>query len=74
MHMRVCDLLARSILLMFVRVCDPQCAVSQPLTGVEALADLFAICLDYESTANGAMAQFNGNIASCWREVFYPCS
>lgn len=36
--------------------------------GGDQLADLFAMGLDYESTANGASAQYNGNIAAMhWR-------
>jgi RHS repeat-associated protein len=38
------------------------------LQGGDQLADLFNMGLDYESTANGATAQFNGNIAAMqWR-------
>jgi RHS repeat-associated protein len=38
------------------------------LQGGDQLADLFNMSLDYESTANGATAQFNGNIAAMqWR-------
>jgi len=34
----------------------------------EPIADLFSMGLDYESTANGAAAQYNGNIAAIqWR-------
>ena len=38
------------------------------IVGNDNLADLFALRLDYESTANGASPQYNGNIAaSDWR-------
>jgi RHS repeat-associated protein len=43
-------------------------AASCALQGGDQLADLFNMGLDYESTANGATAQFNGNIAAMqWR-------
>ncbi len=38
------------------------------LAGNDNLVDLFSLGLDYESTANGASPQYNGNIASMqWR-------
>ena len=38
------------------------------LQGGDQLADLFSMSLDYESTANGATPQYNGNIAAVqWR-------
>lgn len=44
---------------------DPTSCVTQ---GGDQLADLFIMGLDYESTANGATAQYNGNISAMqWR-------
>lgn len=43
---------------------DMSCSIQ----GGDLLADLFSMSLDYESTANGASPQYNGNIASMqWR-------
>jgi len=40
----------------------------------DQLADLFSMSLDYESTANGASPQYNGNIASMqWRTNLSTC-
>ncbi len=58
---------AYNILGWLTRVNDPTAGTYAVQSG-DQLADLFSMGLDYESTANGAAAQYNGNIAAMqWR-------